>query len=159
MLVSLATGVSTAVVLQQTEAKEDKVEDPTPVLRVQRLEVVDKNGDTCVVLGASEGGLGGFLQIRRPSLSAGSEGILCYIGSVFENFVQLTLKAPAGVQHVSPESESRISLSISGSWSTPSIDFVGSDGKQIFCVSDYGPPEAPIFRLWRTGENDPFFKQ
>ncbi|MEZ5974479.1 MAG: hypothetical protein R3E96_06465 [Planctomycetota bacterium] len=126
------------------------------ILRTKRLEIVDAAGRPCVVLEAGEHG--GTVKIHRPSMGDGPGELLCYIGSPFEDRIDLNLKAPSGSKSA-PNSKAKLSLSIGGAFSVPYIGAAGSSGSQRFTLRGNSSPDEPMLSLWKEGEEEPYFEK
>ena len=151
-LVSLTAGISSAIVLHQVERTIVPPERTT--ITTERLEIVDKDGKPCVVLQAGE--YGGSIRVFRPSKGEGSKGLLFFVGTIFEDFVQLSLHAPSGAKFAK-DSESMLTLSLSGSFSTPTFSALNSRGKPIFQLGNNNGPDDQTLKLRRPNEKTPYY--
>lgn len=144
-LVSVTAALSSAIVLHQQGKQTDQ-----HVLRAQRLELVDKDGNACVVLNA--GAKGGSLQLLSPAKGEGQKGTIAYLGSTFGNDLQFLL------MESKPDGKSAFSVHISGEPSCPIVSGVGVNGTSAFRLGGIGN-KNPMLNLWHLSEKEPYFSK
>lgn len=146
MLVTLASAVSSAVVLHQVGEEVETRE----TLRAERLEIVDANGVPCVTLEA--GNRGGSITLSSPRRGEGKEGIIAYIGSTFGNDMSVFFREPK------PDSKTGVGIFLGGEPSYPRITGTGGGGKPYFSLGGIGS-ERPMLQLWHLHEEEPYFSK
>jgi hypothetical protein len=150
-LVAVSAGLSSMIVLHKVESGS-----PHSALRIERLEVIDKDGKACVVIEGSH--VGGTIQVLRPSRGDGPDGTIAFLGSIFDNDVRFYLNDPH------PSGKTAVMLMVAGqvgpsglSMAHPSIDATTSVGTPLFSLGG-GRSSAPLLKLWDAQE-EPYFEK
>ncbi len=143
-LVTLASGLSATIALQA--ASPDSRGSTT--IRAERLEIVDSQGEVCVLLEASD--RGGSVTISSPRRGEGKDAIIGYLGSTFGNDVSAFLREPK------PGSQAGIGAFVGGQPSYPRITGTGVGGHPYFSLGGKGSKQ-PMLQLWHLLEEEPYF--
>jgi hypothetical protein len=145
--VSITAALASAIVLHQQERVAPS--DTPQVLQAQSLELVDERGRVCVSLKAGKNG--GSLQLYSPSNAEGQEGLIAYLGSVFGDDLQFTLREPK-------PGKSSFNVLINGEPSCPTVSGLGANGTPAFRMGGIGNGN-PMLNLWRMNEEEPYYSR
>lgn len=147
-LISVSAGLSAAIVLQKIEqetavsaAATIPVQD---IIRVRHIEVVDDNGDACVLLYG--GTTGGVIEWRRPGrkVKGADAPTFASIGSYFPGYADFWFSDPTGNSSVG------INMSIGGMPQSAVLMMNGLNDKQILRLDTW--PLRPTVTVTHPGD-------